>query len=108
MTQKPQKREEKIFYQVLEVSPSQREACLKEACGDDQKLFKRVEALLQANDLQDAFLQNPILDPQLTLDSPPNIESVGTTIGRYKLLEKIGEGGMAVVYMADQYEPIRR
>ncbi|MGB2866193.1 MAG: serine/threonine-protein kinase, partial [Sedimentisphaerales bacterium] len=108
MAEKLKKREEKIFYQALGKSPGQREAYLAEACGDDRKLYGRVEALLKANDLKDDFLQSPLLDSELTLDNPPHVESPGMVIGRYKLLEMIGEGGMAVVYMAEQQEPIRR
>ena len=108
MAEKLQKREEEIFYQALEKSPGQREAYLAEACGDDQKLYSRIEALLKANDLEDDFLQNPVLDYQITLDNSPVKEVPGAVIGRYKLLEKIGEGGMAVVYMAEQTEPIHR
>jgi len=108
MTEKLQKREEKVFYQALTKSPGQRDAFLRKACGEDQKLYNRVEALLEANDVKDDFLQSPVLDSQITFDNPPDIESPGTVIGRYKLLEKIGEGGMAVVYMAGQEQPIRR
>jgi len=43
-----------------------------------------------------------------TFDAAPSTERVGTTIGRYKLLERIGEGGFGVVYMAEQQHPVRR
>ena len=44
----------------------------------------------------------------MTIDDSPISEVPGTTIDKYKLLEKIGEGGMAVVYMAEQEKPIHR
>lgn len=108
MAQKPPKKEEKIFYEALEKSPEQREAFLKEACGKDQQLYDRVKALIKAHDIQDGFLESPILNSEVTLDEYPLSEAPGTKIGRYKLLEQIGEGGMAVVFMAEQTQPFQR
>ncbi len=109
MTGDHKKTEEAIFYAALE-RPSQaaRAAYVNEACGGDRDLLERVKALLAVSEIEDAFLENPptILDAPTLDEAPP--ETPGTVVGRYKLLERIGEGGMAVVYMAEQTEPIRR
>jgi len=97
-----------IFSEALDKKGSDRESYLNEICGKDHKLKEKVEALLGAHEKAGDFLDSPILDPGLTLDESPISEGPGTVIGRYKLLEKIGEGGMAVVYMAEQEKPIRR
>jgi len=102
------KSEEQIFTAAIEVeNHTERDAYIAKACGDDRKLFSAVQALLRQHDTN-SFLDAPILEPDLILDEPPISEGPGAVIDRYKLLEKIGEGGMAVVYMAEQKEPIRR
>ena len=107
MIQKP-KDIKAIFSEALEKhTPQERSAYLCEVCGNDTDLREKIENLLKAHSEAGNFLDAPILEAQVDLDIPLT-EMPGTVIGRYKLLEKIGEGGMAVVYMAEQEEPIRR
>jgi serine/threonine protein kinase/multisubunit Na+/H+ antiporter MnhF subunit len=97
----PAPREEVVFTAVLKLAAWERAAYLTEACGGDDQLRARVEALLRA-------VEQPA-GPARTLEgSMPLREKPGDKIGRYKLLQQIGEGGCGVVYMADQEEPVKR
>ena len=89
-------------------SQAERSAYLDAVCGDDAVLRARVEALLKAHAEAGDFLEEPAIGPSVTLGDPHLTEGPGTVIGRYKLLEQIGEGGFGVVYMADQTKPISR
>ncbi|MHC4323503.1 MAG: protein kinase domain-containing protein [Planctomycetota bacterium] len=98
-----------ILTEALEKeTETERKAYLDEACRNNVKLRAEVESLLRSHDNAGDFLEASPFGPDITFDESPLKEGPGTVIGRYKLLEKIGEGGMAVVYMAEQTEPIRR
>jgi serine/threonine protein kinase len=108
MVEDKQKPEEAIFKTAIQLEKQEdRQAYVRDACGDDRRLLADVQALLQYHD-SSSFLDAPVLEPNVRLDESPVVEGPGTVIGRYKLLERIGEGGMAVVYMAEQEQPIRR
>jgi eukaryotic-like serine/threonine-protein kinase len=99
---------ESIFVAALDKRTDQeRAAYLDEACRHDPDLRRHIDRLLNAQARAGSFLQNssPVLSG--TVDAQP-LEQPGTIIGPYKLLQQIGEGGMGVVYMAEQQEPVRR
>jgi serine/threonine protein kinase/tetratricopeptide (TPR) repeat protein len=100
---------EEIFDKAIEIADrAERSAYLDGVCKADPTLRAEVAALVEAHDQAGDFLECSAFDENVTFETSGAIEGPGTVIGRYKLLEKIGEGGMASVYMADQREPIRR
>src|SRR6185436_4620309 len=103
---------DKIFAEaLLRAAGEERAAYLKEACGEHSQLLERVERLLRAHNDALSFLETPpsavMREASPTLAQAP-LEKPGTQIGPYNLLQQIGEGGMGVVYMAEQHEPVKR
>ena len=102
---------EALFNQALKLTPAERPAFLAKACGSDADLSGQLEELLNAEAKAGAFLpESPQQAATLKFDLPEDFpdEAVGQTLGRYKLLERVGEGGCGVVYVAEQTEPVRR
>src|SRR5258708_15935662 len=98
-----------LFLRALALpSLGQRQDYLDKACAEDAALRTEVEGLLDANAGAGHFLESPALVPGATLDLPSIGEAPGSVIGPYKLLQKIGEGGMGTVFMAEQIAPVQR
>src|SRR5271170_2929079 len=101
-----EKSEMDLFTEAIQLPVEQRSAFLVTACGGDADLRANVEALLRAHVESGEFLEQAPAEVK-TQNLTPG-EKVGDRIGRYKLLQQIGEGGCGVVFMAEQEEPVRR
>jgi eukaryotic-like serine/threonine-protein kinase len=98
-----------VFGQAAEIeSRTERAAYLDEACAKHAELRAQVDGLLAAAEKAGSFMPGPAI-ARSEMELFPHIsERPGTVIGPYKLLQQIGEGGMGVVFMAEQTEPIQR
>jgi len=104
--------EETLFAGASALAPADRASYLDQQCAADADLRARVEALLAAHDRAAGILDVTPRAPEPTdgdaATRVPVTEPVGSSVGPYKLLELIGEGGMGAVYMAEQQRPVRR
>jgi serine/threonine protein kinase len=92
-----------VFVEAIQLPAEERPAYLEQACGADEPLRQRIERLLKAHDQAGDFLEQSAPEAEVPVGEKP-----GDRIGRYKLVQQIGEGGCGIVYLAEQEEPVRR
>jgi hypothetical protein len=109
-----------IFCAAIAIASAQdRAAYIAQACGSDDELRGQVEKLVHAHFKAGSFLEQPAMEAATSddvspgrwinpADLPPPSERPGTVIGPYKLMEQIVEGGMGLVFVAEQQQPVRR
>jgi serine/threonine protein kinase/tetratricopeptide (TPR) repeat protein len=107
--------ERDVFIAALQKEdPAERRAYLDGVCAQQSELRRQVEHLLRLHEGAGSFLEVPAAEtgtgatPGIAEQPSPPEEGAGTVIGPYELLQRIGEGGMGTVWMAQQQKPVRR
>lgn len=104
---------ERLYHTALELPLNERARYLEEACAGDQAIRREVEALLAANDRADGFLSDAAIEIEAKelarekVNTPPTFQT-GNSLGHYKILSRIGSGGMGEVWLAQDARLERR
>jgi serine/threonine protein kinase/tetratricopeptide (TPR) repeat protein len=102
------RRLEEIFHRALEVPPEERRALLDAACAGDDALRREVEALLRNSDPAAERVGRVVADAAAGLAASAGANPVGTVIDAYRVVARLGEGGMGEVFLAEQDAPVHR